>query len=47
MSKKRLFLQKAKDLVIRSKYKTRPDYRRAINIVRKHLTRGWKLPLSF
>ncbi len=45
--KKRLFKEKAKTLVNRLKYKTRPDYRRAINLIRKHLVRGWKLPLNY
>jgi len=45
--KKRLYKEKAKELVDRLKYKTRADYRRAINLVRKHLTRGWKLPLTY
>jgi len=45
--KKRLFKEKAKTLVDRLKYKTRADYRRAINLVRKHLSRNWKLPLDY
>jgi hypothetical protein len=35
--KKRLFKEKAKKLVNRSEFKTRPDYRRKINQVRKEL----------
>lgn len=42
--KKRLYKEKAKNIVNRDDYATRPDYRRAINFVRKYLLRGWKLP---
>lgn len=42
--KKRLFKEKVKTMIKRSDYKDRPSYRRVINLVRKHLVRGWALP---